>query len=39
MKFETTRIHFLSDVFAAVAVDVLRLPIIDKELFAACSSV
>ena len=39
MKFETTRIHFLSDVFAAVAVVVLKLPIIDKELTAVCPNV
>ena len=40
MKFKTTRIHFLSDVFAAVAiVVVLKLPIIDKELTAVCSIV
>ena len=40
MKFETTRIHFLSDVFAAFAVVVvLKLPIIDKERSAVCSNV
>ena len=39
MKFKTTRIHFLSDVFAAFAVVVLQLPIIDKELSAVCSNV
>ena len=39
MKFKTTRIHFLSDIFAAFAVVVLKLPIIDKELSAVCSKV
>ena len=39
MKFKTTRIHFLSDVFAAFAVVALQLAIIDKELSAVCSNV
>ena len=39
MKFKTTRIYFLSEVFAAFAVVVLKLPMIDKELSAVCSNV
>ena len=39
MKFEAARIHFLRDVFAAVAVVLLKLAIFDKELSAVCSNV